>query len=81
MLAELLHDALPMRMRRQLAGEDSRLPMLVDRTLPCSVDVISVGCLKVRTHGMSEMSCRVSEWVREKACHGAVRCDAVQGLP
>lgn len=50
MLAELLRDPLPTRMRRQLAGDDSRLPMLVDRTLPCTVDVISIGCLKVTVH-------------------------------
>lgn len=46
-LAELLRDPLPTRMRRQVSGEECRLPMVVDRTLPCSVDVISVGCLKV----------------------------------
>lgn len=46
MLAELLRDPLPTRMRRQV-GEARDLPRLVDRTLPCTVDVISLGCLKV----------------------------------
>ncbi|CAN0313296.1 unnamed protein product [Pylaiella littoralis] len=45
-LGELLRDPLPARMRRQLAEDKARLPALVDRTLPCSVDAISIGCLK-----------------------------------
>lgn len=47
-LAELLRDPLPSRMRKQVSAEGTCLPLIVDRTLPCTVDSITMGCVKVR---------------------------------
>ncbi|CAN0550540.1 unnamed protein product [Ectocarpus sp. 12 AP-2014] len=42
----LMHETYEWAYGSHQVGCETRLPALVDRTLPCTVDVISIGCLK-----------------------------------